>query len=87
MALTKWTIGTDKKAQTIVATTEEGTPCNYSYYTRKILNGKAPNNIDMPFYTSARLGVWVIIPYFNYKAQRSTSTAFDDSFGIKAARS
>ena len=55
-------------------------------HTWKILNGKAPNNINMSFYTSARLGVRATIPSFNYKAQRSISTAFDDSFGVKAAR-
>jgi hypothetical protein len=52
----------------------------------KIVNDKAPNGIDMKFYTSERLGVRAIVPSFNNKAQRSVSTAYDNSFGVKAAR-
>ena len=52
----------------------------------KIVNEKAPNGIDMKFSTSARLGVRALVPSFNHKAQRSMSTAYDDSFGVKAAR-
>ena len=52
----------------------------------KIVNDKAPNGIDMKFYTSERLGVRAIVPSFNNTAQRSVSTAYDNSFGVKAAR-
>ena len=40
----------------------------------------------MVFYSSPRLGVRATIPTFNHRAQKSISTAYDDSFGIKAAR-
>ena len=40
----------------------------------------------MKFYTTARLGVRVSVPTYNYKAQKSLSTAYDNSFGVKAAR-
>ena len=52
----------------------------------KIRNGKAPNSVGMEFYDSARLGIRVRIPTHNYKAQKSISTAYEDSFGVKAAR-
>ncbi|KAL5268917.1 hypothetical protein ACHWQZ_G002673 [Mnemiopsis leidyi] len=49
-------------------------------------HGFAPNNIGLKFYTSPRLGTRVTIPKFNHKAQSSYSTAYDNSFAIKAAR-
>ena len=49
-------------------------------------NGKAPNNINMEFYVSPRLGAKAKVPSFNYKAQTSVSTAYDNSFGVKAVR-
>ena len=52
----------------------------------KMQNDKAPNNIGLEFYTSPRLGIRIAIPKFNHLAQRSYSTAYDNSFGIKAAR-
>ncbi|KAL5272769.1 hypothetical protein ACHWQZ_G000816 [Mnemiopsis leidyi] len=52
----------------------------------KMLNDKAPNNIGMNFYPSARLGMRVTIPPFNHQAQALYSTAYDNSFAIKAAR-
>ena len=52
----------------------------------KMLNNKAPNNIGLEFYTSLRLGIRISIPKFNHQAQRSYSTVYDNSFGIKAAR-
>ena len=52
----------------------------------KIVNEKTPNGTDMKFCTSARFGVRALVPSFNYKAQRSVSTAYDNSFGVKAAR-
>ena len=52
----------------------------------KMLNDKAPNNIGLKTYNSSRLGIKITIPKFNHQAQKSYSTAYDDSFGIKAAR-
>ena len=52
----------------------------------KMQNDKAPNNIGLEFYTSLRLGIRIAIPKFNHVAQTSYSTAYDNSFGIKAAR-
>ena len=52
----------------------------------KMINGIAPNNIGLVHYTNPRLGIRTSIPKFNHKAQKSFSTAYDDSFGIKAAR-
>ena len=52
----------------------------------KIKDGSAPNGIGMEFSDSARLGVKVKVPRFNHKAQSSISSAYDDSFGVKAAR-
>ena len=52
----------------------------------KMLNGKAPNTIGLAFYSNPRLGIKASIPKFNHKAQKSFSTAYDNSFGIKAAR-
>ena len=52
----------------------------------KIKNGLAPNGISMEFYDSNRLGVRVKVPRYNYKAQTSVSSAYDDSFGVKGAR-
>ena len=52
----------------------------------KVLNGKAPNNIGMAFYTSARLGVRATTPTYNHRAQKSISTAYDNSFGVKATQ-
>ena len=48
----------------------------------KMLNDEAPNNISLQFYTNARLGVRVVVPKFNHQAQKSYSTAYDDSFGF-----
>ena len=55
-------------------------------HTWKILNYKAPNNIGMKFYPSARLCIRTSVPKFNHQAQKSYSTAFDDSFGVKATK-
>ena len=52
----------------------------------KMYHGFAPNNIGLKFYTSPRLGTRVTIPKFNHQAQSSYSTAYDNSFAIKAAR-
>lgn len=52
----------------------------------KIANGLAPNDIKMEFKTHQRLGVKAVIPELNTKAQKSISTHYDNSFGVKAAR-
>ena len=51
----------------------------------KIVNEKNPNGTDMKFCTSARFGVRALVPSFNYKAQRSVSTAYDNSSCIHSA--
>ena len=55
-------------------------------HTWKVLNGKVPNNINMTFYTSARLGVRATVPTYNHKAQKSVSSAYDNSYGVKATQ-
>ena len=52
----------------------------------KIKKGLAPNSVGMEFYDSPRLGTRAKIPKFNYKAQTTISTSYDDSFGVKGAR-
>ncbi|KAL5250292.1 hypothetical protein ACHWQZ_G016138 [Mnemiopsis leidyi] len=52
----------------------------------KMLNDRAPNNIGLETYNSLRLGIKISIPKYNHQAQKSYSTAYDNSFGIKAAR-
>ena len=55
-------------------------------HTWKILQEKAPNSTNLEFYCNERLGIRAKILPFNYKAQRSVSTAYDNSFGVKSAR-
>ena len=55
-------------------------------HTWKILQNKAPNSTGLEFYCNGRLGVKAKILPFNHKAQRSVSTAYDNSFGVKSAR-
>ena len=55
-------------------------------HTWKILQNKAPNSTGLEFYSNERLGIRAKILPFNYKAQRSVSTAYDNSFGVKSAR-
>ena len=52
----------------------------------KIVNKMAHNDIKMEFKTHQRLGIKAVIPEFNNKAQRSISTHYENSFGVKAAR-
>ena len=40
----------------------------------------------MEFYDSPRLGTRAKISKFNYNAQKTVSTSYDDSFGVKGAR-
>ena len=52
----------------------------------KIINGLAPNDIEMVFQAQQRHGVKVTIPQFNTNSQKSISSHYDNSFGVKAAR-
>ena len=52
----------------------------------KILHGHAPNDIGMEFQQQHRRGVKAIVPLFRNAAQKSVSTVYDNSFGVKAAR-
>ena len=52
----------------------------------EILHDEAPNNIVMTFYEHKRLGTKVQIPQLNNQAQRSLSTHYDNSFGVKAGQ-
>ena len=52
----------------------------------KMLNDMVPNSIGLESYASPRLGIRISIPKFNHLAQKSYSTAYDNSFGIRAAR-
>ena len=40
----------------------------------------------MNFYSSARLGIRATVPNFSHQAQKTYSTAFDNSFSVKATR-
>ena len=52
----------------------------------KMINGLAPNDIDMKFRTHNRLGIKSTLPPVNNKAQASVRTDYENSFKIKAAR-
>jgi hypothetical protein len=52
----------------------------------KILNGKAPNDIDMTFKDHPRHGTIAKITPLNNKSQKSVASKYDNSFGIKAAK-
>ena len=52
----------------------------------KIVQGLAPNDIKMAFKTQQRQGVKAIVPHLNAKSQKSISSHYDNSFGVKAAR-
>ena len=52
----------------------------------KIYNSQAPNSTDIQFYTSDRLGVRATVPSYNHQAQKSKSSSYDSSFGVKAPR-
>ena len=52
----------------------------------KILQKRTPNSTSLEFYHHEHLGIRAKVDPFNYKAQRSVSTAYDNSFGVKAAR-
>ena len=51
-----------------------------------MMNGLAPNDINMQFKESSRHGVTATVPAFNKKAQCSISTHYENSFGVKAAK-
>ena len=49
----------------------------------KIYNGLVPNGIDIEFTETARFGPRAVVPSFNYKAQRSVSSQFENSFSVR----
>ena len=54
----------------------------------KIINGHAPNDVQMQFKTHSRLGIKALIPLIpkiNTKAQISVRSDYDSSFGVRAA--
>lgn len=55
-------------------------------HTWKIANGAAPNDINMTFKNNQRLGLKVIPPKLNHKAQTSISSHYHNSFAVRAAR-
>ncbi len=52
----------------------------------KILHNETQNSTSLTFYTSERLGMKASVPAFNHSAQKSCSSAYDNSFGVKAIR-
>ena len=52
----------------------------------EIYNSLAPNSTEIQFYMHDRHGVRAKLPPFNHQAQKSVSTAYDNSFGVKATR-
>ena len=52
----------------------------------KILNGRAPNDINMLFKDTLRHGKRAIVPPMNNSAQRSVASHYENSFGISAAK-
>ncbi len=55
-------------------------------HTLKILMSEAPNDIEMEFHNTERLGLKAKVPTLNQKAQRWASSAYDNTFGVKASR-
>ena len=51
-----------------------------------MMNGLAPNDINMQFKENSRHGIKAIKPAFNKKAQCSISTLYENSFGVNAAK-
>ena len=51
-----------------------------------MLNGLAPNTINLVFREHNRLGIKIILPPMNNKAQLSAKTDHENSFKIKASR-
>ena len=55
-------------------------------HTWKIANEEAPNDINMIFKDSPRLGKRAIVPPINKAAQQSAATHYEHSFGVCAAK-
>ena len=55
-------------------------------HTWKIANGEAPNDINMQFKDTPRLGKKAVIPPINRTAQRSVATHYENSFGVCATK-
>ena len=51
-----------------------------------MLNDMVPNSIGLESYASPRLGIRISIPKFNHLAPKSYASAYNNSFGIRAAR-
>jgi hypothetical protein len=52
----------------------------------KMLNGLAPNTINIVFYEHDRLGKKATLPPVNHKAQSAVKTDYENSFRIKSSR-
>ena len=52
----------------------------------KILNGKIPNDVEMKFYTSDRLGLRAKVPPISKNCPSSVQSLYEHSFSIKAAK-
>ena len=52
----------------------------------KILNGLAPNDINLQPYTNDRHGLKIRLPTIKKKAQMSVTTDYENSFKVKASR-
>jgi hypothetical protein len=51
-----------------------------------MLNGLAPNTINIVFYEHYRLGKKATLPPVNHKAQSAVKTDYENSFRIKSSR-
>lgn len=49
----------------------------------KILNGHAPNDVNITFRSLQRHGIRALVPPLNNRAQRSASSNYDNSFAVK----
>ena len=52
----------------------------------KILNGKIPNDVEMKFYTSDRLGLRAKVPPVSKNCPSSVQSLYENSFSVKAAK-
>ena len=64
---------------------------NLEFYTPpvspfKIYKGLAPNGPGFDFKDTPRFGPRALIPKFNYRAQKSASTMFENSFSVLGAK-
>ena len=52
----------------------------------KTYNNLIPNSTQMKFYENARLGPRVVIPPYNYSAQKSKASLLEASFGVRGGQ-